>query len=134
MAPNTAFRGGNISEDSLAVSTAILAAAYAVLQPESLPRLAFSSMDVPRVLLSGEPMERAMEADERASALDFLLEASFRTTFVGNAGIEAGISPDDLDLRRRRIVGRASSMISLASRLNGTDSVFLTCGPGVAES
>jgi hypothetical protein len=103
MAPNTAFRGGNISEDSLAVSTAILAAAYAVLQPESLPRLVLPSMNVPRVLLGGEPMERAMEADERASALDFLLDASFRTTFVGNAGIEAEISPDDLDLRRKRI-------------------------------
>jgi hypothetical protein len=120
MAPNTAFRGGNISEDSLATSTAILAAAYAVCQPESLPR---PSTDMPRVLLDEEPMERAMEADERASVLDFLLDASFRTKFSGNVGAEAEISPDDLDPRRRRIVNEGkwwiNSMISPASRLTG---------------
>ena len=60
-------------------------------------------MDAPRVLLDGEPMESATEADETASALDFLLEASFRISFVGNVGVEVEISPDDLDLRRRRI-------------------------------
>ena len=70
MAPTTALRGRNISEDSLAISTAILAAAYAVCQPESLPWLVPSSADVPRGLLNGEPMENAMEADERARTLD----------------------------------------------------------------
>jgi hypothetical protein len=77
MAPNTAFRGRHIPEDSLAISTAIL---------------------------NEESMERPMEADERESVSGFLLDASFRTKFTGNVGIEAGISPDDLDLRRKRIV------------------------------
>lgn len=71
MAPTTAFRGRNISEDSLVISTAILAAAYAVRQPESLPRPASPSEGVPQVLPNAEPIERAMEADETASALAF---------------------------------------------------------------
>ena len=58
-------------------------------------------MDAVRVLVDGEPMERAMEADESANALDFLLDASFRTWFIGNVGAKVGISPDDLDLRRK---------------------------------
>ena len=60
-------------------------------------------MDTPRVLLDGEPMESATEAEDTASALDFLLEASFRISFVGNVGVEVDISPDDLDLPSRRI-------------------------------
>lgn len=103
MAPTTAFRGRNISEDSLAISTAILAAAYAVFQPESPPRPVSPLQGVSRVLLNAEPMERAMEADDTASALDFFLDVSFRISSVGNVGVEAEISPEDLDLRRRRI-------------------------------
>ena len=34
-APTTALRGKSISDDSLAISTAILAAPYAVFQPDS---------------------------------------------------------------------------------------------------
>ena len=124
MAPTTALRGGNISEDSLAISTAILAVAYAVCQPESLPPLVPPSVDVPRMLRDGEPMGRAMEEDETAGTLDFLLNASFRTMLAGNVRAEAETSPDDLDLRRRRITGAGETKQLGASRLTG--SVTLT--------
>ena len=76
-------------------------------------------MDAPRVLLYAEPMERAMEADERANTLDFFLDASPRTRFAGNVEVE-GMSPSDLDLRRKRMRWMKSTMISLASRLAGS--------------
>ena len=82
---------------------AILAAAYAVCQPESLPRPGLPSTDALRPLLNAEPMDKPIVADETARALDFLLDTSFRTRFAGNAGAEAGMSPDDLDLRRKRM-------------------------------
>ena len=67
-APTTALSGKNISDDSLAISTAILAAPYAVLQPDSLddpgsPGLvSVGSQD-------GKAIDDATALDEAASAL-----------------------------------------------------------------
>jgi len=61
-----------MSEDSLAISTAILAAPYADCQIESLPRTIAPLPDVSRVLKDAEPMVRAMAADEAAIALESL--------------------------------------------------------------
>jgi len=72
MAPTTAFSGRNISEDSLAISTAILAAPYATCQAVSLPLIVAPSLDVPQASWNGEPMERAIAVEETASALEFL--------------------------------------------------------------
>ena len=69
MAPTTAFSGRNMSEDSLAISTAILAAVYAVCQPVSLPRALELSLGVSLVSQNAELMERAMAVDEAAIAL-----------------------------------------------------------------
>ena len=82
----TAFRG-HISENSLAISTDIVATAYTVCKPEFLHRPGFTSMDAPLVLVNGEPMW----ADGGANALDFLLDAGFLTRLMRNVGAEAGI-------------------------------------------
>ena len=103
-APNTALSGGNISEDSLAISTAILAAAYAVCQPAPLP-WPMVSLGVPWPLLNAELMERAMEADEIASALGSFRDVSFRISPAGNVGVETGESSGNWELRRRGIMG-----------------------------
>jgi len=69
-APTTAFNGRNMSEDSLVTSTAILTAAYAVRQPESLSLSAEPSLDISRVLTKPEVMERAMADDVAAIAVE----------------------------------------------------------------
>ena len=61
-------------------------------------------MDVPRALLNGEPMDSPMVVDEIAKAAGFLLDTNFCTRFAGKTGAEAGMSPDDLDLRRNRMM------------------------------
>ena len=68
----TALSGGNISEESFAISTAILAAPYAAFQadssddPGSLSALSVGSED-------GAAMARAMALDEAASAFGFFV-------------------------------------------------------------
>ena len=103
MAPTTALSGGGISEDSFAISTAILAAAYAVCQPATFSWVIARSLDVPLVLLNEELMERAMEDDKTASALGLFRDASFRMSSARNVGVGTGESSDDLLLRGRGI-------------------------------
>ena len=71
-APTTALSGKNISEDALAISTANLAAPYAVFQADSLDEP--GSLDAVSVgSQDGEAMARAMALDEAASALQSLV-------------------------------------------------------------
>ena len=110
MAPTTAFNGRNISEDSLAISTAILAAPYAACQSIPLCRTVVSSLDAPRESGDGEPMERAIAADVATSDLDFFLDVKFCTS-PGDGGVVAG----NFGLRKRGIVMRADGK----NRLDG---------------
>ena len=102
-APTTALSGKNISEDSLATSTAILAVPYAVFQPDS-PYDVFQpdSPDDPGSLSAvskgsreGEPIDNAMTPDEAASALVSLVRgwivASFFMNSTGDAGVVGGL-------------------------------------------
>jgi len=99
MAPTTAFNGRNISEDSLAISTAILAAAYAVRQPKSPPRLVAPSLGTSQVSPKAEVMERTMVDDVAASALVSRWDVSVRTSSAGDAGAEVEVSVGGFDLR-----------------------------------
>ena len=88
IAPTTALSGGNISTDSLAISTVILAAAYAVLQRDSLDVSDWST-PVSEGPWDGEPMAVAMEVERAASAPRFfalafglVLTASLRSVGV----------------------------------------------------
>jgi len=67
-APTTALSGGNISEDSLAISTAILAIPYAVLQTDSFDG-SVSLSAVSERSRGMEAIDNAMVLDEAASAL-----------------------------------------------------------------
>ena len=67
-APTTALSGKNISEDALAISTAILAAPYAIVQHDSLDDPG-SSDGVSVGLQDGEAIARAMALEEAPSAL-----------------------------------------------------------------
>jgi hypothetical protein len=78
------------------VSTTILATAYVVRRIASIPWTVIPSLDAPRVLSDGEPMERAIPADKVASAPESL----FFTSFAGDVGAGAGIFARALDLRR----------------------------------
>ena len=98
MAPATAFSGRNISEDSLATSTAILAAAYAVCQAVSFPPTAVPSLDGLRVLLNGEAEEWAVEVDEVANTMELPRGVTFCTGSVGGVGVEPA---GRFDLRKR---------------------------------
>ena len=96
MAPTTAFSGGHESEDSLAVSTTILAIAYVVCRIASIPWTVVLSPDEPRVSPDGEPMESAIPADRVVSALESL----FFTRSAGDVKVGAGTSAGVLDLRK----------------------------------
>ena len=90
-----------MSEDSLATSTAILAAAYAVRQPvSSMTRAAVPSLDELRVLSGGEAAVWVMEADETANGLGLSRDVGFCTGSVGGVGVE---TPSRFDLRKRNI-------------------------------
>ena len=69
-APTTALSGKSISEDSLATSTAILAAPYAVLQPDSLDDSG-SSLPASEGSQGKGCIDKAIELDEAASAPGF---------------------------------------------------------------
>lgn len=103
-----------MSEDSLAISTAILAALYAVRQPVSLSRRVAPSLDVSLVLENAEPIERAIADDEAASALGPFLEVNSRINSSGDGGVVAV----DFGLRKRGIVMKADGKIS--STIRGT--------------
>lgn len=107
-APTTALRGKNISEDSLAISMAILAAPYAVFQPDSLDDP--GSLDaVSEGSQGGEPIESAITLDEAASALASLLirgwvvVSSFMNS-IGDVGVgggpSVGVAADEGFLRK----------------------------------
>jgi len=105
-APATALSGKNISEDSLVISTAILAAPYAVLQPDSSEDPGSSSA-APKESRDGEPIGNAMAPDEAASALGSLdLERVVTSSFFMNSigevggGLFVGVN-DDEGLRRK---------------------------------
>ena len=98
-----------MSEDSLATSTAIFAAPYAVLQPDSLDDPG-SSAPVSEGSGGGQPIDRAMEPDEATSALGFLaLERILATSFVMNSigdlgvggGLFRGVDDADEDFLRK---------------------------------
>ena len=84
-----------MSEDSLATSTAILAAPYAVLQPDSLDDSG-SSLPTSEGTQDEENIDKAIELDEAASAPGFLalewaLTTSFLMKLVGVGGRSVGL-------------------------------------------
>jgi hypothetical protein len=94
-APTTALSGRNISEDSLAISTAILAAPYAVFQPDSLEDPG-SLGAVSERSQEGEPIDKAIALDETASVLGSLVLENVRTTSffmnsIGDVGVGGGL-------------------------------------------
>ena len=117
MALATALSGRSISEDSLAISTAILAAPYAVCQPVSFSRTITPSLGVSWVSCGAEPREIATAVDVAASALGSLRDAKSFTSFVGGVGgVGVEISAGGFDLRKRRITkanGEINSRIFL---------------------
>lgn len=92
----TAFSGGSISEESFAISTAILAAPYAALQTDSLEDPSPSSV-VSMEIHDGEAMDRAMALDEAASALRSLARgrnvasSCFMYSAMGGVGVDGGV-------------------------------------------
>jgi hypothetical protein len=95
-APTTALSGKHISEDSLAISTAIFAAPYAVLQPDSLDDPGSSSA-VSEGLEDGEAIDNARALDEAASVLGFLAwgwvvaSSCFMCSTIGDVGVGGGL-------------------------------------------
>ena len=96
-APTTALSGKNISEDALAISTAILAVPYAVFQPDSLHDPT-SSEPISEGSEDGEPIDETIELDETAStfrslALALVPTASF---FMGaGGGLFVGVADEE---------------------------------------
>jgi len=93
-APTTALSGKNISDDSFAISTAILAPAYAVLQPDCLddPSSPGAKSGESEESLGGEPMDNAMTLDEAASTLGslargYIMASSFFINSTGDVGV-----------------------------------------------
>ena len=119
-APATALSGKNISDVSLAISTAIFAAPYAVLQakrtlfddPGSLGTTSGGSQDE-------EQIEDAIEVDEVAlSVPGFLALGCFRTTSflmypTGDVGVGGelftGVAGDEDFTRGRRVVDASTA-------------------------
>ena len=100
----------------MAISTAILAAPYAVCQPVFLSRAIAASLDASPVSWNAEPMERAIAVDEAASALSSLLGMSFCASSAGDGGSVACV----FDLPKPGIVSRVddeiNSMVGLTTR------------------
>lgn len=92
----TALTGGNISDDSLAISTAILAAPYAVLQPDSLDDSG-SFIAVSAGSEVGDAIDRAMALEEAASALRPFARgwnaasSCFRYSTIDDIGVSGGL-------------------------------------------
>ena len=107
-APTTALSGKNMSEDSLVTSTTILAAPYAVLQPNSLED-SESSLPTSKGSQGEEHIDNAIELDEAASApgsfaLEWALTTSFLGKLVGVGGRSIGVVDGDF-LRKRCMAG-----------------------------
>ena len=88
-----------MSEDSLVTSTAILAAPYAVLQPDSL-EVSGSSLQTSEGSWGEEHIDKAIELDEAASApgffaLEWALTTSFLIKLVGVGGRSIGVVDED---------------------------------------
>ena len=105
-APTTAFSGRNISEVSLAISTAILAAPYAVLQPDSLDEPG----SLPKGSQDGEQIDNATALDEATSVLGSLTwgwivaSSLLMNSEIGDVGVGGGPVvgvTDDEDFRRK---------------------------------
>ena len=98
----TAFSGKNISEVSLVISMAILAAPYAVLQPDSLDEPGSLS----KGSQSGEQIDNAMALDEAASAFGSLTRgwivasSLLMNSEIGDVGVDGGGVADE-DFRRK---------------------------------
>ena len=92
----------------MAISTAILAAEYAVCQPVALLRTTTPSLGVLRVSKDGEPMRRAIAVDEATSAPNPLRDLNRCVNSAGDGGIVAG----EFCSRRRGIVVRADGNTS----------------------
>lgn len=127
-APKTALSGRSISEDSLAVSRAIFAAPYAVLQPDSLDdpdslgALSVGSQD-------GEAIDEAIIVDEATSDLKSLTPGWVASSFfmystIGDVEVGGGLFvalADDegrkwcmIDARRVTCVGHFPGLRSAA--------------------
>ena len=88
-----------MSEVSLATATAILAAPYAVLQPDSSED-SESSLQTSEESQGGEHIDNAIELDEAARipgllALEWALTTSFLMKFVGVGGQSIGVVDED---------------------------------------
>ena len=105
----TALAGGNISKESFAISTAILAAPYAAFQTDSFDDPgSFGAESVGS--LDGEITDRATALEEATSALrSFLLGWNVASpclmySVIGGVGVSCGMLggvPDDEDFFRK---------------------------------
>jgi hypothetical protein len=108
----TAFSGGSISVESLAISTAIFAAPYAILQVDSLDD-PDPSRAVSEALHDGEAIAKAIALDEALSALRSLVlgwnvaSSFFMYSKIGGVGggLFVGVDGDDGFLRKGRMIG-----------------------------
>ena len=94
-----ALSGKNMSEDSLATSTAILAAPYAVLQPDSSED-SQSSLPTSEGSRGEEHMDKAIELDEAARtpgllAIEWALTTSSLMGLVGVGWRSIGVVDGD---------------------------------------
>jgi len=92
----TALSGGNISEDSPAISMAILTAPYAVLQPVSFDDSGSLSAASERSQ-EGEAIDNAIALDEAAStlrSLTWIVASSFFIYSTGDVGVDGRLFVD----------------------------------------
>ena len=111
-----------MSDDSLAISTAILAVPYAVCQPASLPRTAAPSQDISCVSWNVEPIPigRAIAVDDAARALEspWGRDVSLCTSSERDVRVEIEISAGGLDLGR--------DMVRVGEETNSTTRLAIT--------
>ena len=101
----TALRGGSISEESFAISTAIFAAPYVALQTDS-----FDDSGSLGGSQEGEPMDRAMALEKAASALRSLVREWNVTSScvmylaICGVGVRGGVVGDEGFFRGKSMV------------------------------
>ena len=93
-APTTALSGKNISEDSLAISTAILAVPYAVFQPDSFDDP--GSLSAVSERSQEEVIDNGIALDEATSALGsltrgWIVASSFFMYSIDDVGVDGGL-------------------------------------------
>ena len=115
-APTTALSGKNKSEDALAISTAILAAAYAVLQRDSLDDPPSLGVVSPRSQ-EGEAIDKEVAPEDASGALRSLAGVADPCpvgSVIGGVGVRGvlfiGFAEDEDFLRRRRMVDARTKM------------------------